>query len=215
MESEECIRMASRTARALVRIVEQRTPIVEPLALIAVVSLLSTWAIQPYVVQALVQEGAPAQGAAQAALWLSGVVSPVTAFGKALSSAVVCWACSVFLDERHSFVKLVSVFSVAETVFALRDLAMAGVLVTRGIASMHATSDLMVAFGVNAFLHAPSTLQRIGFESWDIFTVVWAMLAFWMLRLVVKTNIRSAACLAAISFALRTLFSAASLLYSI
>jgi len=207
--------MNSRAAGTFARIVEQRTPVIEPLAIVATVSLLTTWAIQPYFAHALAQQGAAAQGAAQAALWLSSVLSPLTALVKAVAAALICWSCAVYLDERLSLLKLVSIFCIAETLFSLRDLTMLGVLAARGVDSVRTTSDLMVAFGINAFFQAPSSLERIGFESWDLFTVAWGILIFWMIRALFKTDTRSAACLAAMAFTFRTLFAAASLLYSL
>jgi hypothetical protein len=207
--------MNSRPAGAFARIVEQRTPVIEPLAIIATVSLLTTWASQPYFVHALAQQGAAAQGAAQAALWLSGVLSPLTALVKAVAAALICWSCAVYLDERLSLLKLVSIFCVAETLFSLRDLTMLGVLAARGVDGVRTTSDLMVAFGINAFVHSPSSLARIGLESWDLFTVAWGLLIFWMIRAVFRTDTRSTACLAVMAFTFRTLFAAAGLLYSL
>ena len=207
--------MTSRPTEVLARVLERRAPIFEPLAIIAIVSLLTTWALQPYVVHALAQQGAVAQGAAQAALWLSGVLSPLAALVKACAAALICWSCAVYLDEPLSLFKLVSMFCVAETVFSLRDVTMLGVLAARGIDNVHAASDLMVAFGVNGYLHSSSTLARIGLESWDMFSVAWGLLAFWMIRAVFKIETRSTVCLAVMAFAFRTLFAAASLSYSL
>jgi hypothetical protein len=206
--------MTSGPAGTFARLIDQRTPVVEPLAVIAIVSLLTSWAIQPYVGHALAQQGAVAQGAAQAALWFSGILSPFTALIKSVAAALICWSCAVWLDERLSLPRLISMFCVAETIFSLRDLTMLAVLAGRGITGMRTTSDLMVAFGLNAFLHSPSALARVGFESWDIFSVVWALLSFWMIRALFKTGARSTAFLAVMAFALRTLFTAAGLLYS-
>jgi hypothetical protein len=207
--------MNNYRSEKLAGILERRAPVVEPLIVIALASLITTWAIQPYVAHALAQQGAAAQGAAQAALWISGVLSPLAAFGKALAAALVCWACSVFLGERLSLIKLVSVFCIAETIFSLRDLAMIGVLIARGVDGVRTGADLMVAFGVNAFLHKPSALQRVGFETWDFFSIVWAAAVFAMIRGVFKASRRSAALLAIIALAFRVLFSAAALLYSL
>ena len=155
-------------------VVDRRSPVFEPLAAIAIVSLITSWIMQPYLVHALVEQGSVAQHAAQGALWLSGVLSPFAAFGKALAAALVCWSCSVFLGERMSLAKLISIFCVAEVVFSLRDLTVAGVLVARGVGAVHTTADLMVAFGVNAFVRGMSPLQRISVETWDFFTIAWA-----------------------------------------
>jgi hypothetical protein len=207
--------MDSRPTGMFVRLVDQRTLVFEPLALIALVSLATTWAIQPFVLHALVQQGAPAQGAAQAALWLSGVLSPFAAFAKVVAAALICWSCAVFLGERLSLGKLVSIFCVAETVFSLRDATIACVLLARGVNAVRTASDLMVAFGVSAFLHHPSPLQRVGLETWDIFSIAWALLVFWLVRSVFKTDTRSAACVAIVALVFRTLFAAASLLYTL
>lgn len=196
-------------------VVERRTPVFEPLAAIAIISLMTSWVIQPYLAHALAQQGPVAQQAAQGALWLSGVLSPFAAFGKALAAALVCWACSVFLGERLPLAKLVSVFCVAEVVFSLRDLTVAGVLLARGLGAVHTTADLMVAFGINAFVHGASPLQRIGFETWDFFTVAWASLVCALLRGVCRSSTRSAVALAAVAFTVRTLFAAAALLYTL
>lgn len=205
--------MRSPSLGRFVQIVDSRTPIVEPLAVVAVTSLLTAWAMQPFVARALVQQGSVAQGAAQAALWLSGVLAPVMALGKAAVAALVCWSGAVYLGERLSVVKLLSLFCCAETVSGLRDLSMLGVLAVRGVERVRTTSDLMVAFGVNAYLRSPSALARVAFESWDLFTVAWALLAFMMMRALFRTDRGSAACLAAMVFAFRTLFAAASLVY--
>lgn len=207
--------MNGRPGGALTRFVDQRAPVFEPLALIALVSLTTTWVIQPFVVHALSQQGAPAQGAAQAALWLSGVLAPFAALAKAIAAALICWSCAVFLGERLPFGKLISVFCVAEAVFSLRDLMVTGVLLARGIDAVRTASDLLVVFGVGALVHHPSPLQRIGFETWDGFSVMWALLIFWFIRSVFKTDVRPAACLAVVALMFRTLFAAASLLYSI
>ena len=127
----------------------------------------------------------------------------------------MCWACAVYLGEWLSLLKLVSMFCVAETIFALRDLTMLAVLAARGIESVRSTADLMVAFGVNAFLHSPSPVARVAFESWDIFSVAWGLLAFHLIRALFRTDVRSSACLALVAFAVRTLFAAAGMLYSI
>lgn len=202
---------AGRLAAAL----ERRAPMLEPLVAISIISLITSWVIQPYVAQALAQQGPLAQQAAQGALWLSGVLSPVAALGKALSAALVCWACAVFLGERLSPVKLASAFCVAEIVFSLRDLTTAGVLAARGVGAVHTTADLMVAFGVNAIVHGTSPLQRIGLETWDFFTVAWAAFVCALLRGVCKSSARSAIVLAAVAFVFRTLFAAAALLYTL
>lgn len=195
------------------RVLENRSLVFEPLAIIAILSLVTSWAIQPYVAQALAQQGTAAQGAVQAALWLSGVLSPVSALAKALGVALVCWACAVFLGERLSLGKVVSIFCIAELVFSLRDVALLTVLAARGLANVRGTSDLMVGFGLNAFVHAKSSLVRIGLESWDAFTVVWAVASAWMIRACFKTDVRSTTFLALMAFAVRTLFAAASQLY--
>ena len=103
---EELSEMNGRPGGALTRFVDQRAPVFEPLALIALVSLTTTWVIQPFVVHALSQQGAPAQGAAQAALWLSGVLAPFAALAKAIAAALICWSCAVFFGERLPFGKL-------------------------------------------------------------------------------------------------------------
>jgi hypothetical protein len=207
--------MSNNRANRFAAVVERRGPVVEPLAAIAIVSLVTSWVIQPYLAHALAGQGPVAQQAAQGALWLSGVLSPFAAFGKALAAALVCWSCSVFLRERLSFAKLVSVFCVAEVVFSLRDLTVAGVLAARGVGAVHTTADLMVAFGINAFVAGSSPLQRIGFETWDLFTVAWALIVCALLRGVCKSSARSAVVLAVITFAARTLFAAAALLYTL
>jgi hypothetical protein len=205
--------MRSPSAARFVEIVGARRPMVEPLAIVAITSLLTAWAMQPFVGRALAQHGSVAQGAALAALWLAGVLAPVMALAKASVAALVCWSGAVFLGERLSLVKLMSLFCVAETIAALRDLTMLGVLAVRGVENVRTTADLMVAFGVNAYLRSPSALARVAFESWDVFSVAWALLAFWMIRAMFRTDRGSAACLAALVFAFRTLFAAASLLY--
>lgn len=207
--------MTSRRSERISSIIDRRTPVVEPLIVIALVSLMTTWAIQPYVAHALAEQGPLAQQAAQVGLWISGVVSPLAAFGKALAAALVCWACSVFLGARLSLFKLVSVFCIAETVFSLRDLTTIGVLLLRGVDGIRTAADLMVAFGVNAFLHKPTALQRVGFETWDLFSVVWAAVVFAMIRIAFKMPSRSAAVLAILALVFRVLFSAAALLYSL
>lgn len=205
----------NNSAGRLNAVIERRAPMFEPLVVIAIISLISSWTIQPYITQALAPQGPLAQQAAQGALWLSGVLSPFAALGKALAAALVCWACAVFLGERLSFAKLLSVFCLAEVVFALRDLAIAAVLAARGIGAVHTTADLLVAFGVNAFVHGMSPLQRVGLETWDLFSVAWALAALLMIRGAFKTSWRSAAALAAIAFTFRALFTAATLLYSL
>ena len=192
-----------------------RAIVIEPLVVIAAVSLLTSWAIQPYVIHALVEQGSVAQGAAQAALWLSGVLSPFAAFGKAVAAALVCWSCAIYLEQRVSLLKLVSIFCVAEIVFSVRDVAMWGVLAARGINSVHSTADLLVATGLNAFSHAQSPLARIAFESWDFFTLAWGVVVWWLIRLILRLDARSAAGLAVMAFAVRTLFAAASMLYTV
>jgi hypothetical protein len=207
--------MTTRPAEALARIVDRRSPVFEPLTIVAAVSLVSAWTIQPFVTHALTPMGAAAQGAAQAGLWLAGVLAPLTALMKAGVAALTCWACAVYLGERLPLLKLLSMFCVAETTFAARDLALAGVLVARGIERVHSTADLMVAFGVSAFLRSPSPSARIAFESWDAFSVAWAVLAYALFRALFRLDRRSSACLALVALAFRTLFSAASLLYSL
>lgn len=207
--------MPRRPAEMLARIVDRRTPIIEPLTIVTVVSLLTAWAIQPFMVRALIPQGAAAQGAAQAALWLSGVLTPLTALIKASAAALICWSCAVYLGERLSLLKLVSMFCLAETIFALRDLTMLAVLAARGIESVRSTADLMVAFGINAFLNSSSASARVALESWDAFSVAWGLLAFWMIRALFRIDRRSSACLALTAFAFRTLFAAAGLLYSL
>ena len=207
--------MSSRPAQILGKLGADRTFVIEPMAVIAAVSLLTSWAIQPYVTHALLQQGSVAQGAAQAALWLSGVLSPFAAFGKAVAAALVCWSCAIYLDQRVSLLKLVSIFCLAEVVFSVRDLAMWGVLALRGIDSVHSAADLLVATGVNAFAHAQSPVVRIAFESWDFFTVAWGVLVWWLIQIVLKLDARSSVALALMAFAARTLFAAASMLYTI
>lgn len=207
--------MPRRPAEMLARIVDRRTPIIEPLTIVTVVSLLTAWAIQPFMVRALIPQGAAAQGAAQAALWLSGVLAPLTALIKASAAALICWSCAVYLGERLSLLKLVSMFCLAETIFALRDLTMLAVLAARGIESVRSTADLMVAFGINAFLNSSSASARVALESWDAFSVAWGLLAFWMIRALFRIDRRSSACLVLTAFAFRTLFAAAGLLYSL
>jgi hypothetical protein len=207
--------MSGSPARTLAAPGAHRAVVIEPLAVIAAVSLLTSWAIQPYVTHALVQQGTVAQGAAQAALWLSGVLSPFAAFGKALAAALICWSCAVYLDQRVSLIKLVSIFCLAEMVFSIRDIVMLGVLALRGIGSVHSTTDLLVATGLNAFTHAQSPLGRIAFESWDFFTVAWGVVVWWLIRIMLKLDTRSSAGLALMAFVVRTLFAAASMLYTV
>ena len=207
--------MFTRSPGTFLRTIESRTPIIEPLIAIAIVSLVTSWAIQPYVAQALTQQGAVAQGAAQAAIWLSGVLSPFMALAKALAAAAVCWACAVFLGERLQPLKLISVFCVAEALFSLRDLALWGVLTSRGIEYIHSPADLMVAFGLNVFVRSPSPVSRIALESWDLFTVLWGFAIWWMLRRSLRTDLKTSAALALLVFLVRALFAAASLLYSL
>ncbi len=199
----------------LARMVDERAPIVEPLIVVAVVSLVTSWAIQPYVVHALAPQGAVAQDAAQTALWLAGVFAPISALAKATMAALMCWACAVYLDQRLSLIRLVSIFCLAETVFCLRDLSMWFFLALRGVERIHSAADLMMGFGLNAYLQSSSALARVAFESWDVFTVVWALVLWWMIRVFLKQDIRSSVFLAAIAFAVRALFAAAALLYRI
>jgi hypothetical protein len=207
--------MSRRPARILGILGADRAFVIEPLAVIAAISLLATWAMQPYVIHALAQQGTVAQGAAQAALWLSGVLSPFAAFGKAMAAALVCWSCAIYLDQRVSLLKLMSIFCLAELVFSVRDLATWGVLAVRGIDSVHSVADLLVATGLNAFAHARSPLGRIAFESWDFFTVAWGVVVWSLIRIMLKLDARSAAALALMAFAVRTLFAAASMLYTV
>lgn len=204
-----------RLSSALRALVQRRTPIIEPLVLIAIVSLLTSWAIQPLAMRALAQQGAIAQGAVRAALWLSAILSPLTALGKTTAAAIVCWAIAIYLDEHLPLLKLVSMFCIAETFFSLRDLAMWGVLVLRGAAGIRGTADLVVPFGLNAFMHADSTLTRLAFESWDFFHIAWGLVVCWMLRAVFGTALRSSARLAIAVLFFRLLFAGASRLYGI
>jgi hypothetical protein len=207
--------MTRRPAEALARIVDRRSPIIEPLTIVAMTSLITAWAIQPFVVHALAPQGAVAQSAAQVALWLAGVLAPLTALAKASTAALISWACAVYLGQRLSLLKLVSMFCVAETIFALRDLTMLVVLAVRGIESVRSTADLMVAFGVNMLLHSTSPVARVALESWDLFSVFWGLLAFVMIRALFRLDARSSACLALVAFAFRTLFAAAGMLYTV
>lgn len=207
--------MSNRPPGRLATIVEGRAPIIEPIAIIGILSILSTWALQPFVAHALASNGTVAQSAAQVAIWLSGVIAPVAALARALTAALICWACAVYLGARLSLAKLVSLFCVAEIVFSLRDAMLLGFLAMRGVESMRSTADLIVAFGVNGFVHSSSALARVGLESWDVFSVLWAVLCFRMIRELFDTGTKSAACLALVVFASRTLFSAASLLYRV
>lgn len=201
--------------RQFAGVVDRRKPVLEPLVAIAAVSLTTSWIMQPYLAHALSQQGPVAQQAAQSALWVAGVLSPFAALAKALVGATVCWACAVFLGERLQLGKLISLFCLAEVVFSLRDLTLTGFLVGRGIGAVHSTADLMIAFGANAFVHAISPLQRVGLETWDFFTVGWASLLCALLRGVCKTSARSALVLAFVAFAVRTLFAASALLYTL
>jgi hypothetical protein len=207
--------MSIQPSRAIARIVEARAPIVEPMIVIAIVSLSTAFAIQPYVAQALAGQGAVAQGAAQAALWLSGVLSPFSALGKALAAALVCWSAAIFLEERLPFVRLLSVFCIAETVFCARDLTMWAVLFVRGVANVHSSADLLVPFGLSAMVGAHSPSARIALESWDLFSLLWSGLVFWLLRALFAKDRRTAAVLALVALTVRSLFTAAGLLYSL
>ncbi len=207
--------MSNRSATAFAHTLESRAPVLEPLIVIAIASLLTSWAIQPYITHSLSQQGTLAQGAAQAALWLAGVLAPISAFVKALAAALVCWACAIYLDVRIPLAKLLSVFCMAEVLFSLRELTLWAVLAMRGFDGVRTTADLVVALGVNAFVHPSSVLGKIATGSWDAFTLIWAILAYWMIRSAFKTDARSAACLAAVVFCVRVLFTAASQLYSI
>ncbi len=207
--------MSGRPAQTLTKLGADRVFVIEPLAAIAAISLLASWAMQPYITHALAEQGTVAQGAAQAALWFSGVLSPFAAFGKAMAAALVCWSCAIYLDQRVSLLKLMSIFCLAELVFSARDLAAWGVLAARGINSVHSAADLLVATGLNAFTHARSPLGRIAFESWDFFTVAWSVLVWWLIRSMLKLDARSSAGLALMAFAVRTLFAAASMLYTL
>lgn len=207
--------MSSRAAEIPGIVGANRTLLIEPLMVIALVSLLTSWAIQPYITHALAQQGSVAQGAAQAALWFSGLLSPVAAFAKAVAAALVCWACAIFVGERISLLKLISIFCVAETIFSIRDLATWGVLALRGVENVRSTADLMVATGLNAFVRPQSPLGRLAFESWDFFSLAWGALVWWLIRTSIKLDARSAAGLALIAFAVRTLFAAASMLYTV
>jgi hypothetical protein len=202
-----------RLSSAMRGVVQRRTPILEPLALIAAVSLVTAWAVRPFAANALAGQGPVAQGAVQAVLWLSAILSPFAALVKAATAATACWAIAIYLDEQMPLAKLVSLFCLAELIFSIRDLAMCAVLALRGTAGVRSAADLVVPFGLNAFLHADSTLTRLAFESWDFFHVAWALLVFFMVYAVFETRVRSAACLAIAALVFRLLFSAAGLLY--
>ena len=207
--------MSSRSAMNCPSPLDARTPVLEPLIVIAMLSLLTSWAMQPYIAHSLSQQGIVVQGAAQAALWLTGVLSPVAAFMKAFGAALVCWACATLLGVRMPLLKLLSIFCIAEVLFSLRDVAMWAVLAARGLQSMHTTSDLIVAFGLNAFVQSSSALSKIALQSWDCFTVGWALLAYFMIRSTFKTDSRVSVCLAVCVLLTRILFAAASQLYSV
>jgi hypothetical protein len=194
---------------------ERKTLIVEPMAIIATISLLTAWAIQPLVAHAVAQQGLVAQATVASALWLSAIVSPFSAFAKAASAALVCWAVAVYLGEQLPVKKLVSAFCVAEVLFSLRDLGMLAALAIRGTASIRSTGDLAVSFGPSAFLHSTSMLTRIAFESWDFFHIAWGLLLFCMLHAMFEIGRRSSAYLAIATLAFRVLFAAAGLLYGI
>jgi hypothetical protein len=212
---EELTDMTIHPSRAIARIVDTRAPIFEPMIVIAIVSLSSAFAIQPYVAHALAAQGPVAQNAAQVALWLSGVLSPLAALGKALGAALVCWSAAIFLEERMPFVRLLSVFCIAETVFCARDLGMWAALFVRGLANVHSSADLLVPFGLGAIVAARSPSARIALESWDFFSLVWSVLVFWLLRTLFAKDRRTAAVLALVALIVRSLFAAAGLLYSI
>ncbi len=190
---------------------QKRMSIFEPLAVIATVSLLASWGIQPFLAEALASRGVLAQQTAHSALWISAVLSPFAAFGKALAGALIAWAIATFLNERLSLIKLVSVFCAAETVFCLRDLATWATLAIRGVSGIHSAADLAVPFGLNAFIQAHTVAARIATSSWDFFHVAWALLVFVLIRSTLRTEVRSSACLAASALAFRVLFAAATL----
>jgi hypothetical protein len=204
-----------RLSSALRTLVQRRTPILEPLVFVATVSLVTSWAMQPLMMSALAQQGALAQGAVRVALWLSAILSPLAALGKATAAAIVCWAIATYLDEQLPLLKLVSMFCLAETFFSLRDVAMWAVLMLRGAGGIRGTADLVVPFGINAFLHADSTLTKLAFESWDFFHIAWGLIVCWMLRAAFGTALRSSARLAIAVLFSRLLFAGASRLYGI
>jgi hypothetical protein len=207
--------MSGRSSLASSSVLAERAPILEPLIIISITSLVSSWAMQPFVGHALAQQGTIAQSAAQAALWLSGMLSPFAAFAKAIAAALTCWACAIFLDERLSFPKLLSIFCLAEMIFAARDVATVALVAIRGLDSMRAPSDLLVVFGLGAMVGAKTTIARLALESWDLFTVAWGVLACWMIRSKFRTGIAESVCLAIVVVAVRVLFTGASLLYSV
>lgn len=117
-------RWVELTVPTMVELREKR-PVVPPLLLGWVLSLLATWTLAPLVETALAEQLDGPAGFVQGWMWLLAALAPVVQSGQALLWATVAWALLTLASREGSFRSLFSVFLYGEVLVAAHGVLLA------------------------------------------------------------------------------------------
>lgn len=147
-------------------------PILPPLVLVAVFSSTAAYALQPMLGAAL---DADVVGAVRAWLWITVLLAPVSAGGKALALSAVAWSLLVLAGRDVGFRRLVSIFLYGEALLGLHPVALAFVLQLRGAVAVASPEDLYVPMGLDAVVRPDSPALTAAVQAVGVVHAVWAV----------------------------------------
>lgn len=162
--------------------IRRHRPILPPLVLVVVFSSTAAYALQPMLGAAL---DAGAVGAVRTWLWITVLLAPVSAGGKALALSAVAWSVLVIAGRDVGFRRLVSVFLYGEAILGLQAVALAFVLQLRGAVAVASPEDLYVPMGLDALMRPDSPALAAVVQGVGVVHAVWfAFLAVALVRAV-------------------------------
>lgn len=150
--------------------IRRHRPVLPPLVLVAVLSSAAAYALQPMLAEAL---DGDVVGAVRAWLWITVLLAPLSAGGKALALSAVAWSLLVISGRDAGFRRLVSIFLYGEALLALHPVALALVLQLRGSAVVASPEDLYVPMGLDALVRPDSPALAAALQGAGVVHAVW------------------------------------------
>ena len=153
--------------------IRDRAPAVAPLVVIAVLNVTVAVLMRPALAAALRTQPNGVAYAAEAFLWLVAVFYPAIVLAKVLLLAAVAWSVVALLEESARWRQLLSVLLFGEILMLLQATLTAIVLHLRGIGALHAPADLIVHWGVAAFIDVQNPVAVALVQHATVFHALW------------------------------------------
>lgn len=166
--------------------IRDRAPALAPLLVIAVLNLTVAVLMRPALAAALRTQPNAVGYAAEAFLWLVAVFYPAIVLAKVLLLVAVAWSVVALLEESARWRQLFSVLLFGEILMLLQAAFTVIVLHARGLDALRAPADLIVHWGLAAFIDVQGPVAVALVQHATVFH------AFWLLFVTVAL-VRSAA----------------------